>query len=141
MGTHYRKPITFGKGKGTIRPAEDEAEELIRCPACNHVFVVEEVILFDCDYTVKFKYFGDQGVTKKEDSVKGDDFHRLGKKRKWRNNLEILFTLKIRMQIKSMNEKMIKCILQIIIYDICIFIFFFLSCILCICLYSSPYIV
>lgn len=80
--THYKQLVTFNKGKGTqIQPYTDKIRGLVKCPGCKTKFVIEEVILYDCDCTIEFVYFDDKDEELQERHHKpsGEEFVRLGK--------------------------------------------------------------
>mmetsp|Transcript_34027 Transcript_34027/g.29834 ORF Transcript_34027/g.29834 Transcript_34027/m.29834 type:complete len:142 (-) Transcript_34027:97-522(-) len=82
----YRERITCKRGKGTFRPNEDEEDGEVVCPGCGHKFEIEELILYNCNVTIKFRYFGESNTQTKSHSPSGSEYVRVGKD-KWGNTI------------------------------------------------------
>ena len=81
--SHYQQMVSYKRGKDNeIQPFKDyKVRKIVKCPSCNEGFVIEEVILFNCDCTIEYILFDDpdDNLKTKRHSPKGKDYVKLGK--------------------------------------------------------------
>eukprot|EP01084_Bolivina_argentea_P311441 539078_1 len=75
---YHTKKVSWKKGMGLIRPNEDRLDKVVKCPSCKEVFVIQEIILYQCECNVEYVLADNDEIKKNTYNPSGSKYIRLG---------------------------------------------------------------